>query len=303
MSKRRKTKRRRGEFYITFEFWELESAAFKHLSADATRVYLFMRKALDFDCSNNGHVIFSHRNAQEALQSSWRRGSIALSELVHYGFIKWRNGGVQGAAIRLACEWQLTAFPCGGQEASKTFMSWDGTVFEVPENLRSRVAKKQTPTGNTTTPRRQHDDASESVDPQNESEMPQTVGNTTTLSPGRRRQHEDTSTITREGGLDNLNQIEPVACRARPLARGDAKGNGHVVDYDNDAVQDFLTQVSRNLSRYTGPISWAETKTVRRWREQCAEIASTGLNPMHAKRARVLADALSVILEENGVEA
>jgi hypothetical protein len=203
MTKRRKTKRRRGEFYITFEFWELESAAFKHLSADATRVYLFMRKALDFDCGNNGHVIFSHRNAQEALQSSWRRASIALAELMHYGFIKLRNGGVQGAAIRLACEWQLTAFPCGGQEASKTFTRWDGTVFEVPENLRGKLGektktarKKQTPTGNMTTPRLQHDDAFASDSGPEPPQNGKTVGNMTTLLPHGRLQHEDTSALT-----------------------------------------------------------------------------------------------------------
>jgi hypothetical protein len=165
--RRRKTpKRQRGQWYIVFEFWELESPAFAHLSADATRVYLFMRKRLSFDASNNGFVPFSHRDAATALRSSWRRASNALAELQHYGFVVCRAVGLPGPNIRPASEWQLTAFPCGGQEASRQFMRWDGTAFEPPkrsqlggETQRSRAAKKQPPIGNTTTPRRQHDDA------------------------------------------------------------------------------------------------------------------------------------------------
>ena len=125
--KRRTTKRRRGQFYIALEFWELESPAFAHLTPDATRVYLFMRKRLNFDAGNNGEVRYSHRDAQNAIgTSNWRRGSNALAELRHYGFTKLRNGAEIGSNIRLECEWQLTAFPCGGQSAAKTFMHWDG---------------------------------------------------------------------------------------------------------------------------------------------------------------------------------
>ena len=34
MSSKRKSKRRRGEFYLTLAFWELDSPAFRALSAD-----------------------------------------------------------------------------------------------------------------------------------------------------------------------------------------------------------------------------------------------------------------------------
>jgi hypothetical protein len=57
---RPKPKRPPGKRFIMLEFWELECPAFTHLSADATRVYLFMRKAMSFDTSNNGMVAFSH---------------------------------------------------------------------------------------------------------------------------------------------------------------------------------------------------------------------------------------------------
>jgi hypothetical protein len=83
---------------------------------------------------------------------------------------------------------------------------------------------------------------------------------------------------------------------AEPEARGRD-------DYDNDGVHQFLTRVSRGLPSYMGDISLAKTKTVRAWRERCDEIASNGPNPMHAKRARALADALTEILKENGVAA
>jgi hypothetical protein len=160
--KRSKTKRRRktkfapGGGIIGPRVFEFDSPAFQQLSADATRIYLFMRRRCDFDGANNGRVIFSHRDAAKALNTTgWRRSSNAIAELIHFGFIKWRNHGDQGAQIRLAAEWQLTAFPCGGQPEAKTFMHWDGVLFEPPFSSR----QKQLPTVKTTTPRRQNDDA------------------------------------------------------------------------------------------------------------------------------------------------
>jgi hypothetical protein len=147
--------RPRGERYIAIELWELESPAFIALSADAVRVYLDMRRHLNFDYSNNGQMPYSHRQAADVLHSAWRRGSNALAELEHYGFIKQRNEGIPGVAIRLAAEWQLTTFPCGGQEASKDFTRWDGTVFEPPY----RRSEKQTPIGTVKTQRRHGEDA------------------------------------------------------------------------------------------------------------------------------------------------
>jgi hypothetical protein len=148
------------------------------LSADATRVYLFMRKRLSFDHSNNGFVPFSHRDAETILHASWRRAANALAELQHVGFIVCRTVGTPGPNIRPASEWQLTAFPCGGQEASKTFMRWDGTAFEPTKRSRLgkrtqriRAGKNQVPTCNTTATRLQHDGASirlvASNDPEN----------------------------------------------------------------------------------------------------------------------------------------
>lgn len=105
-----------------------------------------MRKRLNFDCSNNGAVPFSHREAREALHAGgWRRGSNALAELVHFGFVKLRNRGVPGENIRLACEWQLTAFECGGQEASKDFMQWQGEAFSRPTRAPQPVPKSSSP--------------------------------------------------------------------------------------------------------------------------------------------------------------
>ena len=166
-SRRKVVKRRRGECYLNWQFWELESPAFVALSADATRVYLFMRKRLSFDASNNGHVPFSHRDAAAVLHAGWRRGSNALAELVHFGFTKCRENGEPGANVRLASEWQLTAFPCGGQEASKNFMRHDGTPFEPPYQ---RTPKKQTPIFTVKTPRRHSEDVRSWVDGQIDAE-------------------------------------------------------------------------------------------------------------------------------------
>jgi hypothetical protein len=212
-SKRRYNKRAkktpRELLTVRFEFWELETAAFEHLSADATRVYLFMKKR--YNGSNNGEVIFSHRDAQEALRSSWRRAANALAELEHCGFIKLRTLGEPGPSthpnIRPAGEWQLTVFECGGQPASKDFARWDGTVFEPPyrgdlgsATRANRVSKKQLPTCNMTTPRLQHNDAS----PANgaDFDVSDITGacNMTTPPTDERLQHEDTCRYTTIGG-------------------------------------------------------------------------------------------------------
>ena len=138
-----------------FEFWELESPAYRALSADATRVYIDLRKRLNFDRSNNGFVVYSQRDAQAALHSGWRRAANALAELQHFGFAVLRKPGVQGAYIRPASEWQLTAYECGGQEASKTFMRWDGAPFRMPYQR----SEKQAPVVTVKTPRRHGEDA------------------------------------------------------------------------------------------------------------------------------------------------
>jgi ribosome-binding protein aMBF1 (putative translation factor) len=225
---RPRSKRPPGKRFIMVEFWELETPAFAHLSADATRLYLFVRKAMNFDASNNGKVPFSHRDAAKILHSGWRRGSNALAELEHYGFIKRRNGGQPGDAIRVACEWQLTAFPCGGQEPSKDFTRWAGAGFERPyvgklglATQRSRDSQKQRPIGNVPTPRRQHDDAFAECTESQSPRIPESVGNMPTDSTPRRRQHADTITITREGGPKGRARAPVESWPAQPRrARG-----------------------------------------------------------------------------------
>jgi hypothetical protein len=182
---------------VRFEFWELETAAFEHLSADATRVYLFMKKR--YNGKNNGQVIFSHRDAMEALRSGWRRASNALAELEHYGFIKLRTPGEPGPNIRPASEWQLTVFECGGQPASKTFAHWDGTTFEPPYTR----AKKQLPTVTVKTPRRYGEDASPRNRPDSKPQSAKSVVTVKTPPTPERRHGEDTCRYTSIGGIRN----------------------------------------------------------------------------------------------------
>jgi hypothetical protein len=160
MTRRKPSKpprRERGQFYIAIQFWEMESSAFRALSADATLVYLFMRKKLDFDCLNNGRVPFSLREAQETLHSGWHRAANALAELMHFGFIK-PGKSERSITIRAASTWTLTAFPCGRNEPPKDFMQWSGKPFVKvyrghlgkPTLEAREAARKQTPTSNTT---------------------------------------------------------------------------------------------------------------------------------------------------------
>jgi len=144
-------------------------------------VYLFMRKR--YNGSNNGQVIFSHRDAQKALRSGWRRGSNALAELQELGFIKCRNAGEPGPNIRLASEWQLTALECGGQEASKDFARW----------------KNPAPIVIPTTPRRQHDDGYLGSAGSKSSNKGTSVGRVKTPSRIARRRNDDTCRFTTQG--------------------------------------------------------------------------------------------------------
>jgi DNA-binding XRE family transcriptional regulator len=201
MKRRRKTpKRRRGECFIAFQFWELESPAFLALSADPVRVYLELRKRLSFDASINGHVPFSHRDAARVLHAGWRRGSNALAELAHFGFVKCREPGEPGPGIRPASEWQLTAFPCGGQAAAKDFMRHDGTVFEPPYRRSENQPEKQPPVFTGKTPRRHREDATLPDSAVIMAENAQSVVTVKTESMEGRRRREDTITDTSHGG-------------------------------------------------------------------------------------------------------
>ena len=101
------------------------------MSSDARSVYIDIRHR--YNGRNNGGVLFSHLDAAASLNTKgWQRPANALAELQHYGFIKCRHKGEPGPHVRLASEWQLTVFDCGGQPAAKTFMRWQGEVFDPP---------------------------------------------------------------------------------------------------------------------------------------------------------------------------
>jgi hypothetical protein len=207
--KRKTTKRRRGQFYIALEFWELECPAFAHLSADATRVYLFMRKRLNFDNGNNGAVPFSHRDAAKALNTTGRhRAGNALAELQHFGFIKRRENGRPAPYVRLASEWQLTAFECSGQPASKDFMRWEGEVFEPPFKghlgkrtmEKRRAAEKRLPIANVATRRSHVSYAYPEAIGAESAQNAQSVAKLATPPAHERGRVSDTSTVTTQRG-------------------------------------------------------------------------------------------------------
>jgi hypothetical protein len=201
---------------MILEFWEIESPAFLALSPDAVRVYLAMRKEMDFKASNNGQVPFSHRSAEKVLHGAWRRAANALAELVHFGFIKCREKGEPGPNIRLASEWQLTAFPCGGQPPAKTFMRWQGEAFVPPYRSKARgISKasrpaiefpqirpleKQLSTCNMQAPRLQHAGTRPDSEASQRVKRGQIAGNMEALRAQRRRQHAGTTTVTRREG-------------------------------------------------------------------------------------------------------
>jgi hypothetical protein len=188
MTRRRKQpKRCRGELFVGLEFWEMETEAFQHLSADATRVYLFMRKR--YNGANNGCVIFSWRDAMAVLRSGSDRAGKALRELRQKGFVKLRAPGKPGTSIRPAGEWQLTVFECGGQPASKDFARWR------PDS------EKQLPTPETGAPRTQNRCADSDTEADSIPKTPESVPETGALGADERTQNRYTCISTSKGGL------------------------------------------------------------------------------------------------------
>jgi hypothetical protein len=188
MTRRRKqSKRRRGELFVGLEFWEMETEAFQHLSADATRVYLFMRKR--YNGANNGRVIFSWRDAMAVLRSGSDRAGKALRELRQKGFVKLRTPGAPGPAIRPAGEWQLTVFECGGQPASKDFAHWR------PDS------EKQLPTPETGTRRTQNRCADSEMAADLMPKTPESAPETGAPSADEHTQNRYTCRSTSKGGL------------------------------------------------------------------------------------------------------
>lgn len=142
--------------WVRFDFWELKSAAFHALSADARALLIEFRHR--FNGSNNGTIIFSSREMSAALNTTGKDRTIrAQRELQEKGFIKIATlASYDTRKNRLATEFILTHEPVPGPDvkgavpATKEFMKWktEGDNFPVkkgpPPNHKNKKNKRKT---------------------------------------------------------------------------------------------------------------------------------------------------------------
>lgn len=102
------TRRERAatEPFIMIKRWEYKCPARQALSGDEWLIYTDMR--FRYNGRNNGQIVYSSRQAGDAIGKSHSTGARALNRLMALGFIKLhKNYGF--AQKRLCREWELTA--------------------------------------------------------------------------------------------------------------------------------------------------------------------------------------------------
>ncbi|WP_336490873.1 hypothetical protein [Methylobacterium nigriterrae] len=120
--------------FVSLPLWLMETAAWKHLSAEARALYVELKA--QYKGINNGRIVFSTRQAAKALNLSKNTTAALFRELQEHGFIeRMICGSFENRKDRKASEWRLTEHVCDvtGQLASKEFASWrEGSSFTVP---------------------------------------------------------------------------------------------------------------------------------------------------------------------------
>lgn len=118
--------RNKYEQHIRLHRGVTNSAAWKTLSCEATRLLLLVWAR--HHGTNNGSIAFSWREAREALRVGSKKVPAAFRELQERGFLirrsassfDWKVGAGEGKAT----EWEITTEPCDGQLAKKHYRDW-----------------------------------------------------------------------------------------------------------------------------------------------------------------------------------
>jgi hypothetical protein len=71
--------------YVQIFHWEMDSAAFRDLSACARALYIEIRRR--YNGTNNGFIVYSCRQGADELKISKSTAAKALNELQTHGFI------------------------------------------------------------------------------------------------------------------------------------------------------------------------------------------------------------------------
>lgn len=148
--------------YVALHHWQMNTAAWKDLSANARAIYLEINKR--YNGANNGRIGYSVREAAKELKISKATAARAFRELEDHGFIVAEQKGsfnykydAQGKRKRLASEWRLTAYGSdvasdipSQVKGSKEFMRWPQIQNTVsPGGQVVPVVKPDGPSGET----------------------------------------------------------------------------------------------------------------------------------------------------------
>jgi hypothetical protein len=146
--------------YVQIFHWEMDSAAFRDLSACARALYIEIRRR--YNGTNNGFIVYSCRQGADELKISKSTAAKALNELQTHGFIVAEQRGafrwkidVTGERHRPASEWRLTTYHSDrvhGIESrypTKEFMRWEKIQNTVRPQVRMVPLREPygTPTG------------------------------------------------------------------------------------------------------------------------------------------------------------
>jgi hypothetical protein len=138
--------KKNGPRFVQLFHWEMDSAAYRDLSGNARSIYIEIKRR--YNGSNNGFIVYSVRQAADALKIGKTTAAKAFRELISHGFIVAEQRGafhwkidVSGERHRPASEWRLTAYPSDratGHESryqTKEFMRWP----EIQNTVRPQV--------------------------------------------------------------------------------------------------------------------------------------------------------------------
>ena len=128
MAKRKlpiKPHKRSNTQFVSVPYEMLKHPNFRHLLADAVRVWLEMHRG--YHGVNNGEISFSVQQAMDCLHSGSGRASKAINELIEARFIICTRDSSFHMKTGRAREWMLTTQPTGMGAASNEWKK-----FTVP---------------------------------------------------------------------------------------------------------------------------------------------------------------------------
>ena len=111
-----------GPRYVRIFHWEMDSPAWKEMTAYGRTIVLELRKR--FNGSNNGEIHLSVREAAKAIDCHRDTAAKALREVEEKGWVRVNQKGSFDWKGGPATTFILTNEPMGDGSATKDFMSW-----------------------------------------------------------------------------------------------------------------------------------------------------------------------------------